>query len=110
MTGWDYEQTADWGDHPAIWRLGYDPTDWDLPGDPKVLATTLRHGNYDFLTKETHWDGAITERALPDSLYRRSKPSFFGAEPWPWVDAATGKLGKLPARVRFEAGTPNVVP
>ena len=41
---------------------------------------------------------------------RQSKPTFFGANPWPWVDPTTGNLSTLPAKARFDAGTPNTVP
>jgi hypothetical protein len=43
-------------------------------------------------------------------MYAPSKPAFFGANPWPWVDgsdAATPLPGTLPARTRFDNGTPN---
>ena len=43
---------------------------------------------------------------LPDSLYLTQKPAFFGSNPWPWVDPTTGTVYTLPAKARFEAGTP----
>lgn len=109
MTGWIYEDPGDgtygnpWGSAPAVWKLGYDPTHWEQMVDPKVRATTLRDGNYDYLTGEVRWDRA--PQALPPSLYLTSKPAFFGNNPWPWVDpVGNQKLGVLPARLRFEAG------
>jgi hypothetical protein len=52
--------------------------------------------------------------ALPDSLYLSAKPAFFGSNPWPWVDPSgstpSGRVGTLPAKQRFDAGTPNAVP
>ena len=46
---------------------------------------------------------------IPDSLYLTSKPAFFGANPWPWVDPTTGKTSTLPAKARFDSNTPNAV-
>jgi hypothetical protein len=43
-------------------------------------------------------------------LYLSSKPAFFGSNPWPWVDPTTGTVQTLPAKARFDAGTPNQVP
>ena len=88
-----------WQGGSVIWRLGYDPGHWDQVADPKVLATVLRDGNYDYVTGSVRWDRR--PRTLPASLYLTAKPAFFGDEPWPWVDA-TGerKLGALPARRR----------
>lgn len=103
---WRYEDAGDassgsrtnaWRDGGAIWRLGYDPVHWDQLADPRVGATLLRDGNFDFVTGEVRWDRA--PRPLPASLYLTAKPAFFGDEPWPWVDATgTRKLGTLPAR------------
>ena len=47
---------------------------------------------------------------LPNSLYLSSRPAFFGSHPWPWVDPFTGITYTLPAKARYDAGTPNVVP
>jgi hypothetical protein len=47
---------------------------------------------------------------LPDSLYLPGRPAFFGASAWPWVDPSTGATHTLPAKARFDAGTPNLVP
>ena len=98
------------------------------------MSTILRDGNFDYFTGLTHWHGiggycnssnsagatcagqATTPPAvptLPNSLYLTSKPAFFGSNPWPWVDgtnASNPLPGTLPARTRFDAGTPNVVP
>jgi hypothetical protein len=102
MGGWTYDK--------GIWKLGYDPSQWDQDPDPKVLSTTLRDGNFDYLTNSVHWDRVA--QALPASLYLTSKPAFFGSNPWPWVDGSSSTTplpGSLPARKRFDAGTPNNV-
>ena len=91
---------------------------WDAvkpyPTDAKVSATTLRHGNFDYLTNAVKWDPAIASHTLPNSLYLTSKPAFFDAGSgyaWPWVDpAGTTKLHTLPAKARYDAGTPFTQP
>jgi hypothetical protein len=40
-------------------------------------------------------------------MYLTSAPAFFGTNIWPWVDPSTGTTYVLPAKARFEAGTPN---
>jgi hypothetical protein len=89
----------------------------------KCLSTTLRDGNFDYLTGRVHWHGVggtgakngltpPADSTLPASMYLTAKPGFFGSNPWPWVDgsnAANPLPGKLPARVRYDAGTPNRV-
>src|SRR5262249_60074134 len=103
MGGWVYETT--FGGKPGIWMLG-----WDRVSDPQVPATTLRHGNFDYLTNSVKWDPAITEHALPNSLYLSQKPEFFDAGSgyrWPWVDPVGPiQLYSLPAKARYDAGTP----
>jgi hypothetical protein len=84
------------------------------PTDPRVKATTVRHGNFDYVTNSVVWDPAISDRTLPVSLYLAQKPAFFNAGrgyTWPWVDpTGATKLYTLPARARYEAGTPFVQP
>jgi len=57
-----------------------------------------------------HWE-SIAAQAIPNSLYLSAKPAFFGGYAWPWVDP-TGvvKLSTLPAKARFDAGTPFAPP
>ena len=78
---------------------------WQLGSDPKVVATTVRHGNFDYATSTVVWDAAIASHSLPASLYLTSKPAFFGSAPWPWVtpETAPQTLATLPARTRFDA-------
>jgi hypothetical protein len=94
-----------------------------VPDGGKCLSTLLRDGNYDYFTNEVHWHGiggtgvknGLTPPAndiLPASMYLTSKPAFFGSDPWPWVngsDATNPLPGQLPARTRYDAGTPNAV-
>jgi hypothetical protein len=112
MNGWVYE-SGDL-DTPSLYKFGWD--DWaPYPVDPKVTETAVRHGNYDYLTNTVRWDPAISDRNLPSSLYLSQKPAFFSAGKgytWPWVDptGTTTQLYELPAKARFDAGTPFVQP
>jgi hypothetical protein len=99
--------------NPAIWMLGWadQPNQisdrkvnrtWDSPA-----GTTIAHGNYDFVQNTVSWDPAIANHALPNSLYLSSAPAFFSGCTWPWVDPAGGTLlYQLPAKNRYDAGTP----
>jgi hypothetical protein len=87
----------------AIYRLGGPE---DLEGDhPKVLDTLLRHGNYDYVTKQVHWDPEVPQRELPPSLCYASKPDWWPAElAWPPYGPDTEyEKNKIPAQVRYEA-------
>lgn len=105
------------GGYTPMWQLGYNGQHWYTTPDASTVSTTLRDGNYDFATNSVRWHGIGGTGAgttpnpiptIPPSLYLRSKPAFFGANPWPWVDPlGATKLYTLPARARFDAGTPN---
>jgi hypothetical protein len=97
---------ANWTD-AAIWSLGYDPEAWTMYPDPQTLSTVIRDGNYDFLTKSQRWHNTPGGFAIPNSLYLPSTPGFFGAKQWPWTDPSTGTISALPAKARYDAGTPN---
>ena len=104
------DDTDDWTkSNGAIWMLGWNDVN-PYTTDPQVKKTAVRDGNWDtFLGKQT-WLNASAPAPLPDSCYRTGKPAFFGSNAWPWVDPTTGHLATLPAKARFDAGTPNVVP
>jgi hypothetical protein len=114
MTGWVYEDGG--GNNrfpnPAIWSFGF----FDVSpqgNDPNVATTAIRAGNFDYLTNTVKWDNNIAVQTLPDSLYLTGKPAFFtgGASTWPWVNSAGAtKTGVLPAKARYDAGTPFVQP
>jgi len=108
MDGWSFETTFDSG-KPGIWMLGWDAVK-PYRTDAQVSATALRHGNFDYLTNTVKWDPEVGPQALPNSLYLRQKPTFFDAGRgyvWPWVDpAGDTKLHTLPAKARYDAGTP----
>jgi hypothetical protein len=120
MTGWRYEDLGDapgddaWLPGAFIWKLGYDSGRWAQAADPQVLGTVVRHGNFDYLNNKTIWDPRIADHSIPSSLYLTKKPQFFDhgrGYVWPWVDPnATPPVRTLPARARYEAGTPFVQP
>jgi len=116
--GWpesgEYEMSGMPGytEQPVIYRLGYPnmgnngysetnpPSDADNGGlDPKVRATLLRHGNYDYDMGATAYDPAIAERALPPSLYLSAKPAWWGALAWPPIGPDVAPMnGRIPAQ------------
>jgi hypothetical protein len=100
MSGWVYETTFTDGT-PGIWMLG-----WDNVTDTKVTTTAIRHGNFDYVTNTVKWDPTIANHTLPNSYYLTAKPAFFGNNRWPWVDPLTGATYTLPAKARYDAGTP----
>ena len=112
MDGWVYETTFASG-RPGIWMLGWDAVS-PYPIDPQVSATAVRHGNFDYLTNAVQWDPSIDNRELPASLYLNRKPAFFEAGSgyvWPWVDPlGDTKIHVLPAKARYDAGTPFTQP
>jgi hypothetical protein len=115
-----YEVTANppGSDQKTVFRLGHGlnagagTDDIGTYENPLLAGATAlqlyRHGNYDYVTGLVAWDATNTNHTLPDSLYLSSKPAFFGATPWPWVDpVGTTKLYTLPAKARWDSGSPN---
>ncbi len=105
--GFVYEDLWPWSDDPVpMWRLGYTPTDWNAPADPRVVATTHRHANFDYATGSVQWAPGF-DPSLPDSLYLGGRPGFFGDRRWPWVDpTGATPVHTLPAKERYDAGRP----
>ncbi len=112
MSGWVYQGDMTAG--PAIWAPGWGELDsngtWH--SDPQVINTSfpgylIRQGNWDWTTSSQKWDANTQPTTIPKSLYLTSAPDFFGTNQWPWVDPTTGKVYTLPAKARFDAGTPN---
>jgi len=111
--GFEYEDFLPWnfvwrsGDPVAMWKLGYAPGNWNAQPDARVVSTVLRHANFDYVTNSVTWEPGF-DQTLPNSLYLTRKPAFFGSLPWPWVDpTGATQLYTLPARARYDAGTPN---
>ena len=119
QTGWVYDAI---GGHNrmlgrGIWMLGW--MDISPQGyDPNVAATAIRDGNYDYVTNKVAWAASDAAHTLPNSLYLTRKPDFFNAGSgyaWPWVSptgsppvlaGCGGKCSGLPAKARYDAGTP----
>jgi len=107
-SGWTNGTT--WSASPAIWRVGYDPERWSCNPDALTLSSLIRDGNWDWLTSSQKWHTTPSTFTIPNSMYLTSKPAFFGSNTWPWVDPSTGTTSILPAKKRYDDGTPNVVP
>jgi len=93
-------------DQNYIWSFGYvNAGDSDAIGnDPTVLATLLRHGNYDYATASTIWATAIADHSIPASYYLAGKPSWWDNSPWPPIGPdLTPMVGTIPAENRFNA-------
>jgi hypothetical protein len=130
LTGWAIEQitNAQWSSgvnnkNALMWNIGQYQAS---VGDPAIngwsfidgsYTTQLRQGNWDWVTATQKWlglGGTYTNpvgspQSIPASMYLTSKPAFFGSNPWPWVDPSTGNPTALPAKVRMDANTPNVI-
>ncbi len=121
-TGFNYETLSNFDATNLVdmWYIGAYQATVNTTGNWSWVATTyqtqLRQGNWDWYTKTQSWDGiggmgsgggpALT---IPNSMYLSNAPAFFGSNTWPWVDPTTGTTYTLPAKARFEAGTPNQV-
>jgi hypothetical protein len=127
--GWVYKSATR---GPAIFVLGAGYQRNNNGPDPKAGfdtngqgGTTIAHGNYDYLTKAVTWDPNHSDRNLPNSFFLKSKPAFFNdgsGYPWPWVtptepspvqsgpSGCGGTCSGLPAKARYDAGTPFTQP
>ncbi len=112
MSGWQYEDPGTgagnqvWSGQ-AIFILGWQEGQWDQLPDPKVRSTAIREGNFDYVSNSVKWSAAVL--TVPTSWYTGGvKPAFWpSACTWPWVQAnGATKLYTLPARWRFDQGTP----
>lgn len=92
---------------PAIWLIGWNDHSPYTP-DPTVAKTVIRDGNWDWFLSQQTWLNSPAA-SLPNSLYLSCKPAFMGSYKWPWVDPSTGATYTLPAKARYDAGTPNTV-
>jgi hypothetical protein len=93
------EPYDDWSEN-AIWVLGVGSG----VKDANVVATLLRHGNYDYVTNSVVWDPKISKHDLPDSLYLNGMPEWWCREtPWPPIGPdVVGYFNDIPAKRRFE--------
>jgi hypothetical protein len=128
--GWTYQ--GDWS-ASRIFMLGWN----DGPGgeDPYLDGVSgsyiFRHGNYDYVNAAVQWDPNTSDQTLPNSFYLSGIPAFFNAGSgyaWPWVNPTGspqlqsgpttpvctanvhGPCSGLPAKARYDAGTPFTQP
>jgi hypothetical protein len=131
-----YEMTGnpDYTAQAVIYRLGYPNmgNNWYNPAnppdnladqddaglDPKVKATLLRWGNYDYQNDAARWDPAEVpagnpipvSQDLPASLFYASRPAWWPASmPWPPIgpditggNGSSGHAFKIPSQICFE--------
>lgn len=109
---WTYAATTNdiSNEKPYIWRLGFVGTGESTDSfDTRVLATTFRHGNFDFTNNAVaDWQGGY-DATLPASLYLAAKPAWFGSLAWPAIGPDVPRLtNRIPAQARFlgEAAAP----
>ena len=104
-----YETNPSQRNGTPIYQLGNNAQgmggNWD---NGYAAAHIHRDGNWDNVTNGVVW--AAGARTIPPSFYLTSKPPFFGSNAWPWVNPTTGSAGTLPAKARYDANTPNVLP
>ncbi len=112
MSGFIYGyQVRSNGDWPSqILMMGWN----DLPNqvyDANVIANNRVDGNFDYVTNAVQWAVTDTAHTLPNSLFLTQVPSFFSGYAWPWV-TPTGSpaILTLPAKARYDAGTPITQP
>ena len=124
--GWSYNGNL--STNKQIWMVGWNSDAANVAKtDPDLTAGVgpflFRHGNYDYVDgKIADWTPGYSE-TLPNSFYLSSKPSFFSAGAtctysWPWVTptgstpiqgaggSGCSSYSGLPAKARFDAGTP----
>jgi len=91
-----YQLGNNYGGGGGNWDNGY------------ALAHVYRDGNWDNVTNDVVWVNGPVE--IPPSFYLTGTPVFFGDNIWPWVDPINGATYTLPAKARYDNGTPNIVP
>jgi len=96
-----------------MWNIGSLQTRAGWHWVSNAYETQLRQGNWDWVTKSQIWYGSIgakgsysngTPQVIPNSLYLTAKPTFFGSNPWPWVNPSNGTVSTLPAKACLEKG------
>lgn len=93
-----------YGSDATIYRLGY----WTVSSstqnyDYGLVATLLRHGNWDSRDENIIWDSAIADHVLPASFYLASKPGWWGTNfAWPSIGTDLAPMiGSIPAERRY---------
>ena len=89
-----------------MWRLGYTPNDWNAPADPRVVATTHRHANFDYATGSVQWAPGFDRRCPPRSTWPAGRLSSATAAGPGWTPTGATPVHTLPAKERYDAGRP----
>ena len=104
-----YQTTPSSQNGTPIYQLGNNAQgiggNWD---NGYALAHIFRDGNWDNVSNAVVWTSGA--KTIPSSFYLTAKPAFFGSNAWPWVNPLTGQSTTLPAKARYDAQTPNIVP
>ncbi len=103
-----YQTTPSSPNGTPIFQLGNNFRGFGSWDNGYSAAHIYRDANWDSVNGRIVW--ASGARTIPPSLYLGARPAFFGSNPWPWVDPLTGTVSTLPAKARYDAGRPNVVP
>jgi hypothetical protein len=105
MGGTVYQTTPSSQGGRPIYQLGNNSGNCGCWDNGYAAAHVYRDGNWDNVTNGIVWQAGA--RAIPPSFYLTSKPAFFGTYTWPWVDpTGTTRTHTLPAKARYDAGTP----
>jgi hypothetical protein len=121
QNAWVFENLTGFpsGNPVIMWNMGSYQATVNTTGNWSWVATAyqtqLRQGNWDWYTQTQTWLGIGgtqtlpngSPQTIPNSMYLTSTPAFFGSNTWPWVDPSTGTTYVLPAKARFDTGTPN---
>lgn len=95
-----------------IYQLGNNAGNCGCWDNGYSAAHVHRDGNWDNVTNGVVW--ANGSRSIPDSFYLSGKPAFFGNLTWPWIEptasTAASRVRALPAKARYDAGTPFAPP
>jgi hypothetical protein len=95
-----------------VYQLGNNSGNCGCWDNGYAAAHIYRDGNWDNVNNGIVW--AAGARTIPSSFYLVNKPAFFGSYAWPWVDptatTAAARVGTLPAKARYDAGTPFAPP
>jgi len=94
---------------PAAYRFGCDDYWYGSYSDAQVGATTILHGNYDYITDGVaNWDS--TDHDLKASIYYDSKPDWWCSETsWPAIGPdVIGKIDDIPSQRRYDGATCSV--
>lgn len=111
----------------AIWHTGWTGGEWGTNPDANLDGVShtfiFRNGNFDYVNSSIVDFATGFAHTFPNSFYASSTPAYFGPGAsctylYPWIDSSSGTPIKsnscagsgLPAKARFDAGTPFVQP